>query len=45
MSEGGMVMTLQQMYDLRTVENKQLRKVIDQLIKKNNELRKKLEAK
>ena len=38
-------MTLQQMYDLRTVENKQLRKVIDKLFKENKELKEKLEEK
>lgn len=32
-------MTLQQMYDIRTVENKQLRRVIDQLIKENKILK------
>ena len=38
-------MTLQQMYELRSLENKQLRKVVDQLIKENKELKEKLEEK
>ena len=36
-------MTTEQMYELRTIENKQLKKVVDQLIKENKELKEKLE--
>ena len=38
-------MTIEQMYKLRTIEAKQLRKVIDKLIKENKELKEKLEEK
>ena len=38
-------MTIEQMYNLRTIENKQLRKVIDKLFKENKELKEKLEEK
>ena len=38
-------MTTEQMYELRSLENKQLRKVIDKLFKENKELKEKLEEK